>query len=88
MVSKLLQYQMEIFFMFFFAHEVDQYVINEYPDKLVQLLHKDLVHQIYKVGWSISQSKRQHCILVQTIHRNEGRLRNVTFSYIQLILSQ
>jgi hypothetical protein len=43
--------------MFFFSLLVNQYNIDEYHDKLVQLLHKNLVHQIHKVGRSISQSK-------------------------------
>jgi hypothetical protein len=75
MVSKLLHYQTEMSFMFFFILRADQYIINEYHNKLVQLLHKDLVHQIHKVGQSISQFKRHHHILIQTIPRNESILR-------------
>jgi hypothetical protein len=81
MVSKLLQYQMEMFFVFFFALGVNQYTIDHY-NELIQMLHKDLVHHIHNVGRSISQSKRYHCILVETIPQNEGRLRKVTASYL------
>jgi non-ribosomal peptide synthetase component E (peptide arylation enzyme) len=52
MVSKFLQNQTE-FFMFFFTLEVNQYIFDEQYDKLVQILHKDLVHQIHKIGHSI-----------------------------------
>jgi hypothetical protein len=83
MVSKLLQYQTEMFFMFLFALGVNQYTIDE----LVQILPKDLVYQIHKVGWSISQFKRHHHILIQTIPQNEGSFRKVTFSYLQVIQS-
>jgi hypothetical protein len=54
MISKLLQYQVEMFFKFFFILRVDQYIIDEHHDKLVQILYKDFVHQIHKVGWGIS----------------------------------
>jgi hypothetical protein len=64
MVSKLLQYQTEMFFVFFFILSADQYIIDEDYDELVQILHKYLVYQIHKVGQCISQSKRHHRILV------------------------
>jgi hypothetical protein len=86
MVSKLLQHQREMFFVFFFILRVDQYVIDEHHNKLVQILHKVLVHQIHIVGRGFSQSKRHHRILIQTIPENEVSLQKVTFSYLQLIL--
>jgi hypothetical protein len=36
--------------MLFFTSLVDQYIIDENHDKLVQILHENLVHQIHKVG--------------------------------------
>jgi hypothetical protein len=63
MISKLLQNQTEIFFVFFFTLRVDQYIIDEHHDKLLQILPEDLVHQIHKVGWCIIQSKIHHRIL-------------------------
>jgi hypothetical protein len=63
---------MEMFFVFFFILGAYHYIIDEYYDELVQILHKDLVHHIHKIGWSVSQSKRHHRILVQTIPRKEG----------------
>jgi hypothetical protein len=88
MVLKLLKFQTEMFFVLFFILSVDQYIIDEHYDELVQILHKDLVHQIHKVGWCISQFKRHHHILIPAIPQNEGSLRNVSFSYLQLILSR
>jgi hypothetical protein len=75
-------------FVFFLALGVSQYTIYEHCDRLDQILQKDLVHHIHIVGWSISLSKRHHCILVRTIPQNEGSLQKVTFSYLRLILSQ
>jgi hypothetical protein len=88
MVSKLLQYQIEMLFVFFFVLSAKQYIIDEHYDERVQILHKDLVHPIHKVGQIISQSKRHHHILAHTIPQNEGSLWKVTFLYIQLILSR
>jgi hypothetical protein len=73
---------------FFFILRVDQYVIDEHYDELVQIFHKDLVHQIHKVGWDFYQSKIHHRLLVWTIPQNEGRHRKVTCLYFQLILSR
>jgi hypothetical protein len=87
MVSTLLQYLTGMFFVFSFILSADQYIIDEHYDELVQILHKDLVHQINEVGQSISQSKIHHRIVVLTIPQNECSVQNVTFSCLQLILS-
>jgi hypothetical protein len=75
-------------FSVFFALGINQHIIDEHYDGLVQICRKDLVHQIHKIGRSISQSKRHHRILIRTIPQNEDSLRKVTFSYLQLILSR
>jgi hypothetical protein len=82
MVLKLLQHQTEMFLVFFYILRVEQYVIDEHHDKLVQILYKFLVHQIHIVGRDLNQSKIYHRLLVQTIPQNEGRLWNVTSSYL------
>jgi hypothetical protein len=79
MVLKLLQYQTK---MFFFILSADQYIIDVHYEELVQILHKDLVHEIHKVGQSSSQFKIHYHLLVQTIPQNEGSLQNVTFLYL------
>jgi hypothetical protein len=73
---------------FFFALGVNQYTIDEHYDELVQILHQDLVYWIHRVGQGSSQSKRPQRMLTQTIPRNESSLQNVTFLYLQLILSR
>jgi hypothetical protein len=40
--------------MLFFTSSVDQYIIDEYYNKLVQILHENLVHQLHEVGRCIS----------------------------------
>jgi hypothetical protein len=74
--------------MFFFALGVNQYTIDEHYDERVQIFHKDLAHQIHKVGRDFNQSKIHHRLLVRVIPQNEGRLQKVTFLYLQLILSR
>jgi hypothetical protein len=85
MVLKTLQYQTEVFFVFFFILRVDQYIIDFPHNKLDLILHKFIVHQIHIVGRVFHQSKIKHNLLVRVIPQNEGRLRKVTFSYLQLI---
>jgi hypothetical protein len=70
----------------FFILGVDQYIIDEHHDKLVQILHKNLVHQIHKVDWGISRSKRHHRILIQTIPHDKGNLWYVNLLYLQLMI--
>jgi hypothetical protein len=63
MVLKLLQFQMEMFFMFFFILRVDHYTLDEHYDKLVQILHKICVHHIHVVDQDFKQSKIHHVYL-------------------------
>jgi hypothetical protein len=44
---------MKMLFMLFFTSSVDQYIIDEHHDKLVQILHENLVHQIHEVGGAL-----------------------------------
>jgi hypothetical protein len=44
-------------FMLLFSPRVDQYVIDEYHEKSVQLWHNDRDHQVHKVGRSIGKAK-------------------------------
>jgi hypothetical protein len=54
---------MEMLFVSSFILSADHYIIDEYYDELVQILHKDLSHRIHNILWSISQSKRHHHLL-------------------------
>jgi hypothetical protein len=74
--------------MFFFILRVDQYVIDLDHHKLDPILHKFLAHQTHIVGRVFHQSKIHHYLLVWVIPQNEGRLRKVTFSYLQFIPSR
>ena len=61
-------------FMFFLRLGVNENVINKHHDKLIQIFHKHLVHQIHEKGWGISESKRHNGTFKQTIPSCEGGL--------------
>ena len=44
MLSQLLQHKPQMLLMLFFILGVDQDIIDEHHDKLIQVLHKDFVH--------------------------------------------
>jgi hypothetical protein len=43
--------------MFFFGFGVDKNVVDEDNDKLIQKVHKDLIHEIHEISGGIGQSK-------------------------------
>jgi hypothetical protein len=47
-------------FMFFLALKKDQDVINKDHDKLVQLFHENIVHQVHEVSRGIGQPRGHH----------------------------
>jgi hypothetical protein len=53
-----------MFFMFFLTPREYQYVINEYHNKLIELLHEYLVHQMHEVCRCVGQTERHHCELI------------------------
>src|SRR4051812_41108447 len=81
-LPKLLNYQTQMLFMFFFALGVDQNVIDEYDNKLVKEFHEHLVHHIHEIGWCICQTKWHHGVLIQSIPSGESSLRYVLFPYL------
>src|SRR3954469_15903997 len=87
-LPQLLQYQTQMCLMLLLILGIDQYIINEHHDKLVQELHKHLVHHIHEVCRSISQSKWHNSILIQPIPRSKGCLRNIPLSNLQLMITR
>jgi hypothetical protein len=71
--------------MLFFILGVEQYVINEYHDKLVQLQHKYRVHQVREICKSIDESKRHNQILIQLVPGGESSFRNVSRTDLDLV---
>jgi hypothetical protein len=44
MIPELLQYQVEMFLMFFFILGVNQDIVDEQHHELIQIVHEDFVH--------------------------------------------
>jgi hypothetical protein len=44
MIPELLQYQVEMFLMFFFILGVNQDIVDEHHHELIQIVHEDFVH--------------------------------------------
>jgi hypothetical protein len=87
MVSKSLQNNSEMLLMLFFTLGIDQDVINEDHDKLVQLRHEHIVHQVHEMCRSIGESKWHNKILVQPIPDREGSLRDIFWMNLDLMIT-
>jgi predicted ATP-grasp superfamily ATP-dependent carboligase len=61
---ELFQYQSQMFLMFFSYLRVNQNVVDEDNNKLIQVLHKHHIHEIYEIGWGIHKSEGHHDILI------------------------
>jgi hypothetical protein len=75
-------------FMLFLTLRKDQDVINEDHDKLVQLFHKNRVHQVHEVSGGVGQSKRHHQILVKTVLGGESSLWDIFFTDLDLMIAR
>jgi hypothetical protein len=72
--------------MFFHNLGVNKYVVNEDYDKLVQLFHKHLIHEVHKICWCVGEPKGHHCELVLPVTSDKGGLRDVTFPNLELVV--
>src|SRR3954462_12672170 len=63
--------------MLFLRLREDKNVINEDNNKLVQIFHEDLIHEIHEVSWGIGQSKGHDRALIQAISGYKCRLQNI-----------
>jgi hypothetical protein len=74
-------------FMCFFILRVYQYVVDEYQHKQVEEFHEYFIHQVHKVSWYISQSKRHDQKLIESISCSEGRFRYIFSPNLQLMIA-
>jgi hypothetical protein len=54
---ELFQYQSQMLLMFFFGLGVNQNVVDKYHNKLIQVFHKHLIHEIHEIGWAFVSPK-------------------------------
>jgi hypothetical protein len=88
MVSKSLQDNSKVLFMFFLILGVHQDVINEYHNELVQFRHEYRIHQVHEMCRSIGESKRHIQILIQPVPGGEYGLRDIFRMDLDLIITQ
>src|SRR4051812_40899233 len=74
--------------MLFLRSGINQNIIDEHHNKLVEILHEDLIDEVHEIGRGISQSKGHHGVLVMTIPTPECVLWNIRFSDLQLKITR
>jgi hypothetical protein len=85
-LSQMLKYDSEVFFMFFHTLRIYQNVMNEHHDKLVQLRHENRVDEVHEVCHCIRQPKGHDRILIETISRREGHLGYIFGTNLDLVI--
>jgi hypothetical protein len=71
--------------MFFHTLRIYKNVINEHHDKLGQLQHENIVHEIHEVCRCIRQPKRHNKILIEIISCSERRLGYIFGTNLDLV---
>jgi hypothetical protein len=67
---------------------LDKDVVNEDYDKLIQLFHKYLTHEIHEKGGCVRQSKRHHGELILSVPGDKCSLLNVRLLDSQLVITR
>jgi hypothetical protein len=76
-----------MFGMLFLIFGVDEDIIDKDHYELVELCHKQGVHEVHEVGWGICETKGHHQELIKTITSGESGFRNVTRSNFDLVIN-
>jgi hypothetical protein len=74
--------------MLFLTLRKDQDVINEDYDKLIQLFHKNRVHQVHEVSRGVGQTKGHHQILIETVSSGQSSLQDILFTDLDLMIAR
>jgi hypothetical protein len=53
--------------MFFFRLGVDQNVVHENHNKLIQVLHKHVIHEVHEIGVGIHMLEGHHSVVTESI---------------------
>ncbi|KAK4731717.1 hypothetical protein R3W88_024705 [Solanum pinnatisectum] len=67
---------------------INQYVINKHDNKHINIRLKHSVHKVHKRCRGITQAKRHNKKLIMTITSLECCLRDIIFSYSQLMIAR
>jgi hypothetical protein len=80
------QHYSKMLLIFLHTLGVNKYVVNEDYDKLVQLFHEHLIHEVHKICWCVGESKGHHGELILPVTGDKGGLRDVTFPNLELVV--
>ena len=87
LIAKPLENYAKMFLMFVLAFGINEDVINEHHHKLVQEVHKHLVHHIYKECRSVGEAEGHNSVFVETVPSSECGLRNILLFNLELMIS-
>jgi hypothetical protein len=86
-LSEGFQHEPQMLFMFFLRPGVNKDVINKDDNKIVEVFHEHLIHEVHEIGESIGQSKGHHYVFEQSVMSGKGSLGYILLSYFQLVIS-
>jgi hypothetical protein len=69
----------EVMLMVFAVLGVDKDVVNEDYDKLIQLFHKYLIHDVHEKGGCVCQFERHYCEFILSVPGDKCSLLNICF---------
>jgi hypothetical protein len=73
--------------MLFHTLGVNKYVVNENYDKLVQIFHKHLIHEVHKIRWCVGESEGHYYELILPVTGDKGGVWDAAFSNLELVVS-
>ena len=74
--------------MIFSIFGVDKDVVNEDYDKLIQLFHKYLIHEVHEKGGCVCQSERHYREFILPVPGDKCSLLDVRFLDPQLVVTR
>jgi hypothetical protein len=72
----------------FLALRIDENIIDKDHEKFIELRHEHGVHEVHKVGRSISESERHDQELVMTITSGKSGFRNVARENLDFVVAR
>ena len=76
-----------MFKVFFFGFTIDQYIIEEYHDRFIQIGSEELLHHMHEGGWCVAEAILQHQELERTVSSPDGSFMNIFWLDSDLMIS-
>ena len=87
MLTKCSEHSSQMFCVFLFTLGIDKNVVDKHHDKLVQIIHEHIVHEIHEIGGGIGQTERHQGVLIQSVTSDKYGLGNISLTHLQLMIS-